>query len=37
MKYACMQGGPKVEKYPFAIQFLGTYVIIIIDLFIMVI
>ena len=24
----CMQGGPEVEKCPIAIQFLGTYVIV---------
>ncbi len=28
IKYACMQGGPEVEKCPIAIQFLGTYVIV---------
>ena len=28
IKYACMQGGPAVEKCPIAIQFLGTYVIV---------
>ncbi len=29
IKTECMQEGPRVKKYPIAIQFLGTYVIVI--------